>query len=86
MKLVQLVISISLFVFSISAENPLLVEGRSFYRADPSALVASDGKVYRFPATDNLVWDIQVGWSVYLTEDMISVKRGPSNLNLPYRP
>ncbi len=74
MKLVPLVISLSLFVCGLSAENPLKVDGRSFYGADPSALVASDGKVYRFPTTDDLVWDNQIGWSVYSTEDLINWK------------
>ncbi|MEM6470751.1 MAG: family 43 glycosylhydrolase [Planctomycetota bacterium] len=52
------------------ANNPLRVDGRDFYGADPSVVIADDGRLYLFPTTDNRDWEKQFGWSCYSTDDL----------------
>ncbi len=73
MKLLTLLSALFISIGAI-AQNPLMVGDRSFYGADPSALYTSDGRLFMFPTTDNLVWDNQVGWSVYSSEDGVHWK------------
>ncbi len=72
--LILLLSVILMHAASSHAENPLKVDGGSFYGADPSALVTSDGRLFMFPTTDNLDWDKQIGWSVYSSEDLVNWK------------
>ena len=57
---------------SAAGSNPLQVDGRSFYGADPSATVTADGQLYMVVTTDSLDWDKQVGWDLYTTEDLVN--------------
>ncbi|MEM6777473.1 MAG: sulfatase-like hydrolase/transferase [Planctomycetota bacterium] len=52
------------------AGNPLQVDGHDFYAADPSVVIADDGRLFLFPTTDNRDWEKQVGWSCYSTTDL----------------
>ncbi|EMI57088.1 family 43 glycosylhydrolase [Rhodopirellula sallentina] len=50
--------------------NPLRVDGHDFYAADPSVVIADDGRLFLFPTTDNRDWEKQFGWSCYSTTDL----------------
>lgn len=52
--------------------NPLEVDGHPFYGADPSVVVANDGRLFLFPTTDNRDWEKQFGWSCYSTTDLVN--------------
>ncbi len=51
--------------------NPLNVNGQNFYAADPSVVVAQDGRLFLFPTTDNRDWEKQFGWSCYSTTNLV---------------
>lgn len=51
--------------------NPLNVNGQKFYGADPSVVVAEDGRLFLFPTTDNRDWEKQFGWSCYSTTNLV---------------
>ncbi|TWU30666.1 family 43 glycosylhydrolase [Novipirellula artificiosorum] len=50
--------------------NPLKVDGHDFYGADPSVVVADDGRLFLFPTTDNRDWEKQFGWSCYSSDNL----------------
>lgn len=51
--------------------NPLTIDGHPMYGADPSVVIADDGRLYLFPTTDNRDWNKQFGWSCYSTTDLV---------------
>jgi len=48
-----------------SAKNPL------FFGADPSALVAPDGRVWIYPTTDEANWNDQVNWHAWSSTNLV---------------
>lgn len=51
--------------------NPLQVDGHDFYAADPSVVIADDGRLFMFPTTDHRDWEKQFGWSSYSTNNLV---------------
>ncbi|MEM9478307.1 MAG: family 43 glycosylhydrolase [Verrucomicrobiota bacterium] len=55
-----------------ASNNPLQLGGENFYGADPSVVIADDGRLFLFPTTDNRDWEKQFGWSCYSTDDLVN--------------
>ncbi|TWU29070.1 family 43 glycosylhydrolase [Novipirellula artificiosorum] len=55
-----------------ATNNPLQVDGHDFFGADPSVVIADDGRLFLFPTTDNRDWNQQFGWSSYSTTDLVN--------------
>ena len=55
-----------------AVNNPLTVNGSPMYGADPSVVIADDGRLFLFPTTDNRDWEKQFGWSCYSTTDLVN--------------
>ena len=65
---ILLIIVLSTFIIQIHAQNPL------FWGADPSGIVAHDGRLFVFPTSDLKNWDDQKDWHCWSTTDLVHWK------------
>lgn len=59
-----LLVILALFTIQAGAQNPL------FWGADPSGIVAHDGRLFVFPTNDKKKWDDQKDWHCWSTSDL----------------